>query len=165
MELFAEIRREYQFGVGTIKGVSRKLGVHRRVVRQALADAVPPARGYHPRTKPTLARVQEFIDRILAADRLAPRKQRHTARRIYDRLCRERPDAPVAASTVRKYVGGWKRAQGLSGQMVCVPQTYGWGQEAQVDWYEAVAILGDEEVTLQVFCVRSMASGAAFHRA
>jgi hypothetical protein len=49
--------------------------------------------------------------------------------------------------------------------MVCVPQTYGWGQEAQVDWYEAVAILGDEEVTLQVFCVRSMASGAAFHRA
>ena len=39
------------------------------------------------------------------------------------------------------------------------------GQDAQVDWYEAVAILGDEAVTLQVFCVRSMASGAAFHRA
>ena len=43
MELFAEIRREYQFGIGTIKGVARTLGVHRRVVRQALADAVPPA--------------------------------------------------------------------------------------------------------------------------
>jgi transposase len=39
------------------------------------------------------------------------------------------------------------------------------GEDAQVDWYEAVAILGEEEVTLQVFCVRSMASGAAFHRA
>jgi transposase len=165
VELFAEIRREYQFGIGTIKGVARKLGVHRRVVRQALADAVPPPRGYVARAKPTLTPVQEFIDRILESDRLAPRKQRHTARRIYDRLCRERPEAPVAASTVRKYVGGWKRAQGLSGQVVCVPQTYGWGQEAQVDWYEAVAILGDEEVTLQVFCVRSMASGAAFHRA
>ena len=127
MELFAEIRREYQFGIGTIKGVSRKLGVHRRVVRQALADAVPPARAYQARAKPTLARVQDFIDQILVADRLAPRKQRHTARRIYDRLCRERPEAPVAASTVRKYVGGWKRAQGLSGQLVCVPQTYGLG--------------------------------------
>ncbi len=46
MELFAEIRREYQFGIGTIKGVARTLGVHRRVVRQALADAVPPARVY-----------------------------------------------------------------------------------------------------------------------
>jgi transposase len=165
VELFAEIRREYQFGIGTIKGVARKLGVHRRVVRQALADAVPPARGYLARAKPALTPVQDFIDRILEGDRLAPRKQRHTARRIYDRLCRERPEAPVAASTVRKYVGGWKRAQGLSGRLVCVPQTYGWGQEAQVDWYEAVAILGDEEVTLQVFCVRSMASGAAFHRA
>jgi hypothetical protein len=38
-------------------------------------------------------------------------------------------------------------------------------EEAQVDWYEAVAILGDEATTLQVFCLRSMASGAAFHRA
>jgi hypothetical protein len=76
------------------------LGVHRRVVRQALVDAVPPPRGYVARAKPTLTPVQAFIDRILESDRLAPRKQRHTARRIYDRLCRERPEAPVAASTV-----------------------------------------------------------------
>jgi len=165
VELFAEIRREFQFGVGTIKGVARKLGVHRRVVRQALADAVPPARAYRPRAKPTVARVQDFIDRILEADRTAPRKQRHTARRIHDRLRRERPDAPIAASTVREYVRGWKRAQGLIGRPVCVPQTYAWGQEAQVDWYEAAAVLGDAGVTLQVFCLRSMASGAAFHRA
>ena len=60
MELFAEIRREYQFGVGTIKGVARKLGVHRRVVRQALADAVPPARTYRARATPTLDRVQRL---------------------------------------------------------------------------------------------------------
>ena len=58
MELFAEIRREYQSGVGTIKGVSRKLGIHRRVVRQALADAMPPVRPYRTRAKPTLAPVQ-----------------------------------------------------------------------------------------------------------
>jgi hypothetical protein len=71
----------------------------------------------------------------------------------------------VAASTVRAYVRAWKEAHGLLGRTVCVPQTYAWGHDAQVDWYEAVAILGDEEVTLQVFCLRSMASGAAFHRA
>jgi transposase len=145
--------------------VARQLGVHRRVVRQALADALPPARAYRPRAKPTLDRVQAFIDAILEADQTAPRKQRHTAHRIYARLCRERPEAPVAASTVREYVRGWKRAQGLLGRQVCVPQTYAWGQEAQVDWYEASAVLGDEPVTLQVFCLRSMASGAAFHRA
>jgi transposase len=165
VELFAEIRQEYQFGVGTIKGVSRKLGVHRRVVRQALADALPPLRRYRPRAKPALDRVRDVIDQILAADRTAPRKQRHTARRIHDRLRRERPEAPIAASTVREYVRAWKRAQGLLGRAVCVPQTYAWGQDAQVDWYEATAILGDDAVTLQVFCLRSMASGAAFHRA
>jgi transposase len=165
VELFAEIRREYQSGVGTIKGVSRKLGVHRRVVRQALADAVPPVRPYKARAKPALAPVQAFIDRILEADRTAPRKQRHTARRIHDRLTREQPATPIAASTVRVYVRSWKRAQGLLGRAVCVPQTYAWGQEGQVDWYEAVAILDHEAVTLQVFCLRSMASGAAFHRA
>jgi ActR/RegA family two-component response regulator len=36
VELFEQIRREYEFGVGSIKGVARKLGVHRRMVRQAL---------------------------------------------------------------------------------------------------------------------------------
>jgi hypothetical protein len=42
---------------------------------------------------------------------------------------------------------------------------YGWAQEAQVDWYEAWDDLGDERTRVQVFAMRSMASGAAFHRA
>jgi transposase len=45
-----------------------------------------------------------------------------------------------------------------------VPQSYGWGQEAQVDWYEAWADLGGERTKVPVFAMRSMASGAAFHR-
>src|SRR5207247_10439248 len=98
--------------------------------------------------KSALDAVQAVIDLSREADRMAPRKQRHTARRIHDRLSRERPDTPIAASTVRVYVRGWKRAQGLLGRAVCVPQTYAWGQEGQVDWDEAVAILGAEEVTL-----------------
>jgi hypothetical protein len=44
VELFEEIRREYRFGVGTIQGVAKKLGVHRRMVRQALLSAIPPER-------------------------------------------------------------------------------------------------------------------------
>ncbi len=43
VELFEQIRREYEFGVGTIAGVSRKLGVH-RMVREALHSAVPAGR-------------------------------------------------------------------------------------------------------------------------
>ena len=41
MELFEQIRREYKHGVGTIKGVALKFGVHRRMVREAIGSAVP----------------------------------------------------------------------------------------------------------------------------
>jgi hypothetical protein len=76
VELFEEIRREYEFGVGTIVGVAKKLGVHRRMVREAVAHALPARR------KPTVRRawkmdaLKGFIDATLETDRKAPRKQR-----------------------------------------------------------------------------------------
>jgi transposase len=165
VELFEQMRREYEFGIGTIRGVARKFGVHRRLVREAARQALPPERKRPARARPRLAPVIPFIDAILAADRTAPRKQRHTARRIFHRLRQELPGCPVAESTVREYVREQKRALGLSGKVTCVPQSYAWGSEGQVDWYEAVAELGGVRQTLQVFGLRSMASGAAFHRA
>ena len=56
-----------------------------------------------------------------------------------------------------------KIALGLNVRETCVPQSYAWGAEAQIDWYEAHADVGGERVKLQVFGMRSMASGAAFH--
>jgi ActR/RegA family two-component response regulator len=41
VKLFEEIRREHEFGVGTISGIAHKLGMHRRMVRKTLADARP----------------------------------------------------------------------------------------------------------------------------
>ncbi len=161
MELFEEIRREHEFGVGTIQGVSRKLGVHRRMVRQALSDAVPPARKSPERKKPGLEPVMGFINEVLEADRKAPRKQRHTSHRIYERIRMELPEHPIGESTVRRYVGGRKREMGLIRQETFVPQSYAWGQEAQIDWYEAVADLDGERQKVQVFCMRSMGSGGA----
>ncbi len=55
--------------------------------------------------------------------------------------------------------GSW----GLGGHEVFIPQSYDWGVEAQVDWYESYADLDGERTKLQVFEMRSMASGGAFH--
>jgi transposase len=164
VELFEELRREYEFGVGTVAGVARKFGVHRRLVREALGGALPQERPARTRARPRTTPVAAFIDSILEADRRAPRKQRHTAHRIWVRLGAEQPAHSIAESTVRRYVREAKRRLGLRiGPELCVPQQYALGEEAQVDWYEAVAEVDGERLTLQVFALRSMASGAAFH--
>jgi len=165
VELFEQIRRDYEFGSGTISGVARSYGVHRRMVRQALQDALPPERKQPERQRPVLSPVMSFVDDVLATDQRMPRKQRHTARRIWRRIRAEMPDHPVAESTIRQYVRLRKKQMGLNGVATCVPQSYSPGQEAQVDWYESWAELGGEQVRLQVFSMRSMFSGAAFHRA
>ena len=134
MELYEQIRREYEHGIGTIKGVAKKLGVHRRMVREALANAVPPVRKTPERARPKTEPVQEFVDGILEADKKAPRKQRHTAKRIYQRLKQEHPEMEVAESTVRQLVRSRKAAKGMVRREVFIAQSYEWGQEGQVDW-------------------------------
>jgi transposase len=165
VDLFEQLRREHEFGLGTIAGVAAKFGVHRRVVRQAIGSALPPKHHYPPRSKPKLGAVADFIDKVLDVDRSAPRKQRHTARRLYRRILTEFPEVTVAESTVRNHVRERKQQMGLLRRETFVPQSYSWAQEAQVDWYEAWIDLGDERTKVQIFAMRSMASGAAFHRA
>jgi transposase len=102
------------------------------------------------------------IDGWLLADRDAPRKQRHTARRIWQRLVVEH-DAQVGESTVRAYVAAAKRDLPAVIAEVKVPQTYAPGSEAEVDFGDVWFDLNDVRTKGHMFVMRLSASGKAFH--
>ena len=107
--------------------------MHRRTVRQALRSALPPPRKRVPRPAPQLGPYVEVIREWLLADLSAPRKQRHTARRIWQRLVDER-GVTVAESTARGYVGRLRHELESGRVEVTVPQLHPPGDEAEADF-------------------------------
>lgn len=89
MEQFEGIRREHRVDGVSIRELAQRHKVHRRTVRAALADAVPPPRKAPERGPPVLGPYEATVRAWLSADLDAPRKQRHTARRVWQRLIEE----------------------------------------------------------------------------
>jgi len=126
---------------------------------------VPPERKKPERERPKLAPALSFIDAILEADCRAPRKQRHTAHRIWTRLRQEKTEIVVGESTVREYVRQRKPRWGCWDTRFSSRSRTSLATKQQVDWYEIFAEIDGQQRKIYVFCMRSMASGAAFHRA
>jgi transposase len=165
VELFEQIRRDRDREGLSIRALAERHGVHRRAVRQALVSPLPPAkRTPTSRPAPRLGRYRALVDAWLEADRDAPRKQRHTAKRIHRRLVDEH-GAEVAETTVRDYVRARKRALGWPVGEVFVPQVHAPGAEAEVDWGEAHVDLAGTRTKVHLFLMRASFSGAAFCQA
>ncbi len=164
VELFESIRRDGRSGL-SIRELADRHHVHRRTVRQALESAVPPPRKpYSPRSRPALDDWAAVIDGWLVADQQAPRKQRHTARRVWQRLVAEH-GAVLSESTVSRYVARRRVELGLAAVEVAVPQSHDPGAEAEVDFGEFWSLLAGEQVKCWMFVMRLSASGRAFHAA
>lgn len=164
VEQFEQIRRDARLEGLSIRALAERHHVHRRTVRQALTAAIPPARKAPARTAPRLDPWKAQIEAWLAADQTAPRKQRHTARRIWQRL-RDEHGADVAEGTVRAYVSQVRARTRTTVAHVPVPQTHPLGAEAECDFGEVYV---DDEagarLKLYLFVLRLSASGRAFHR-
>lgn len=131
-------------------------------MRAALADAVPPVRKPPERSAPVLGRYEAVVRGWLVADLTAPRKQRHTARRVWQRLLEEH-GAVVAESSVRNLVAALRVEIAGGRAQVMVPQTHPAGQEAEVDFGEFQAVIAGTVMRLWMFCMRLSHSGKAVH--
>jgi transposase len=168
VELFAAIRRDARVDGLSIRELAVKHHVHRRTVRQALGSAIPPPRKTPTRRSPRLESFKTLIDEMLRSDLDAPRKQRHTARRVLGRLVDEHGALELSYSTVRDYVAK-RRPEILaeSGRAVSeafVPQTHLPGAEAEVDFADLWVVLRGLKTKVFLFTLRLSFSGKAVHR-
>jgi transposase len=163
VELFEQIRKDRRVEGASIRELAERHHVHRRTVRQALESAVPPARRpYRPRPRPAIDAYAQVVDGWLRADAEVPRKQRHTARRVWQRLVAEH-GATVSEVTVSRYVARRRAELGLDRVEVTVPQTQLPGAEAEVDFGEFHAMIAGVMAKLWLFVLRLSCSGRAFH--
>jgi transposase len=142
--------------------IARELGIHRDTVSRLLrreAGEVPQFQRQEW-SCPVLGPYREVIEAWLKADEQAPRKQRHTAKRIYERL-REEYDFTGSERRVRAYVAELRQKP----KEAFLPLGFAPGEMAQVDWAEVTVNLAGIKTKLQLFCLVLNYSGTLYCQA
>jgi len=146
MQQWNEIRHRVLIQGESKRQILRETGMHWTTLEKILSHSSPPGyRRGNPRNRPKLGPHIDWIGQILESDRSAPRKQRHTAKRIFDRLVKE-----------RGYQGGYTVVKDIvrqirrTGQEVFMPLVHQPG-EAQVDFFQALANIDGQLCKVHVF--------------
>lgn len=163
MDQYEHIRTSHRVYGQSIRAIARLTGHSRTTIRKALRG---PRDQYGPRCRqpfPVLSPYMAIVDRWLEGDREQPRKQRHTAERIFQRLVAEH-GFEGSVSNVRKYVREAKERLGIARCRAFIPLDPELGREVEVDWGTATAIIGGEKQRVKFFCMRSKGSGKQFVR-
>lgn len=160
MELYAEVRRcVYVEGLSE-RAAARRFGLARETVRKMLRYRLPPGyRRTQPIRCPKLDGVTGIIDQILRDDQHHPKKQRHTAKRICERLRAEHAFRG-GYTIVKDYV----REKRLGGQEMFVPLVHPPG-DAQADFGEALVVVDGVERKAHYLVVDLPHSDDAFVKA
>jgi len=151
VEAIQTIRRAYFIEGMSIRQISRRYGHCRRTVRKAIQHAGPTRYKLgRPRPAPVLGPYQERIDQLLEESEQQPRRQRYTARRIYQLI--QEDGYPGSESTVRRYVG--QRRNAMRRPKAYLLLEFDPGQDVQMDWTEAVAEIAGVRQKVQLFVMR-----------
>ena len=140
VEMYLRVRRACFVEGMSAREAARVYGLHRDTVRKMLKYSVPP--GYQrdrPPSRPKLDPYKGVIDQILEEDQGVPKKQRHTAKRIYERL-RDEHGFPGKYTIVKDYVRERRRRT----REMFVPLSHSPGH-AQCDFGEAWVVIGGAE--------------------
>lgn len=160
VELYARVRRACHVEGLSEREAARLFGIDRKTVSKMLKHSVPPGyRRSKPPARPKLDPFIPIIDQILEADRALPKKQRHTAQRIFERL-RSEYGFSGGVTIVTDYVREKKRRT----QEVFVPLSHPPGH-AQVDFGEALGEIGGVQRKLHYFAMALPHSDAFFIKA
>jgi transposase len=140
VELYARVRRAVVVDKMSEREAARQFGLARETIRKMLRYSVPPGyRRQQPARRPKLDAWVAAIDQILEDDKAEGRKQRHTAKRIFERL-RDEHAYTGGYTIVKDYV----RLRKLSQREMFVPLAHPPG-DAQADFGEAMVVIGGVE--------------------
>lgn len=163
MDQYEYVRTAHRVYGKSVRTIERETGHDRKTIRKVLRGEY---RGYSQREAqpyPALGSYLETINIWLEADKSAPKNQRHTAARIFQRLVNEK-GFKGSESTVRRYVRKAKVRLGVNAPKAFIPLDPDCGQEAEVDWGGALAIIAGEQLRLRFFSMRSKYCGKHFVR-